>query len=922
MIQFNKNSVEREKKELEKKRFAFPGSKIHAIPFLSYTIEHMSLKIKPDLVNNILIDCEQQITIRAFNDLSEIVLDISDLKVTKVNSQSINISKFRCVDNKQVVIEFLEQFRAGSTIIIDISYSAGYAIIEGKEEFGPPKTGFHFITNGNQDKQSPSYQAWTQGEAAESRYWFPSIDTPQVKFTLDIEISAPQGYVVISNGSLESKVMKDEFVIWKYVEKRPLPSYLISVVIGTFSHYESKYRDVSLYYYWPEEIKEEDAMLTFSETPKMLKFFEEYFETNYPFKKYSQTAVDNFEFGGMENTTCTTLTRRVLHDKKASSDYRNDIFLVVHELAHQWFGDMVTCKDWPHIWLNEGFATYCESLYWENSRGKDEFQYNLIEATDIYFEESNTLYNRPIVTNLYKHVDDLFDAHSYEKSGFILHMIRNHVGENNFRKSLKVYLERYQNRSAETLDLLKVIEEVSGREMASFFDQWIYKQGHPKLELEYSLENSNSIENVNRNSQRLKIKILQKNIDDSYEDSFRYYQFQLEFKMKIIDTSGQKNQMVHLMNVDNNDSESFVDIIGNFNIESISIDPEFKILKEISSIKVVNETRDFQLKKLLHNQVKCGETIVERINALRLLKDRYSEDGIRALYDAIVQDKFYGVAIEAANTLGSFYDKNNYEKSDNSYQCLVSILSSKSTFDALRSEVKKAVIRNIGIFERVESISLLKDVIHGSRDESNFVRSSAATALGKSSKEVEEVKNKFQVISLLKNLVEGTETFQNVLATGALEGLKELATDKDNQIRIEVANFFLENTLESKDYFVRAQATSNLAKFLVSKNDTVDADTSAMHQAVFNRLKDLLRDDRRKIKINACSALADKDGRFHTIPDKRTYETIQVLIDVAKNDMDGFVRRKAEHSANIVREWIHTWASKPLLVNSEPSSSS
>ena len=231
----------------------------------------MSLKIKPDLVNKILVDCEQQITIRAFNDLSEIVLDISDIKVKTVNSQSINISKFRCVDNKQVVIEFSEQFRDRSSIDLDISYSAGYTIIDGKEEFGPPKTGFHFITKGDNNKQFPSYQAWTQGEATESRYWFPSIDTPQVKFTLDIEICAPQGYVVISNGLLESKVMKDEFVIWKYVEKRPLPSYLVSVVVGKFSQYESKYRDVSLYYYWPEEIKKEDAMLTFSETPADVK---------------------------------------------------------------------------------------------------------------------------------------------------------------------------------------------------------------------------------------------------------------------------------------------------------------------------------------------------------------------------------------------------------------------------------------------------------------------------------------------------------------------------------------------------------------------------------------------------------------------------------------------------------------------------
>ena len=245
----------------------------------------------------------------------------------------------------------------------------------------------------------------------------------------------------------------------------------------------------------------------------------------------------------------------------------------------------------------------------------------------------------------------------------------------------------------------------------------------------------------------------------SYEGISRYYQFQLEFKINIVDKSGQKSHLVHLMNVDNNDSELFVEIDNNSNIESISIDPEFKILKEIRSIKVVNETRDFQLKKLLYNQMKYGETIIERINAIRLLKNQYSEDGNRALYNAVVQDKFYGVAVEATNTIGSFY-KNDYEKSDNSYQCLVSILNNKSTFDDLLSETKKAIIRNIGTFERVESISLLKDLIHKSKDESNFVKSSAATALGKSSKDLESIENKVQVIYLLKNLVEGTDTFQ------------------------------------------------------------------------------------------------------------------------------------------------------------------
>ncbi len=136
------------------------------------------------------------------------------------------------------------------------------------------------------------------------------------------------------------------------------------------------------------------------------------------------------------------LTRNVLHDKITSIEYHNDIFLIAHELAHQWFGDMVTCKDWPHLWLNEGFATYCELLYWEKTRGTDEFHYSLIKNTDIYFEEANEQYRRPLVTKLYKHPDELFDAHSYEKAGFILHMIRNHLGDLDFRNVAKSIFDK------------------------------------------------------------------------------------------------------------------------------------------------------------------------------------------------------------------------------------------------------------------------------------------------------------------------------------------------------------------------------------------------------------------------------------------------------------------------------------------------
>jgi aminopeptidase N len=154
--------------------------------------------------------------------------------------------------------------------------------------------------------------------------------------------------------------------------------------------------------------------------------------------------------GGMENASCTTLTRNILHDKRASLDYTFDMFVVAHELAHQWFGDLVTCKDWSHIWLNEGFATYCEALYWEKywenrnrNRKDEEFHYKILQTADRYFGEAMSKYKRPIVTNLYKNPEELFDDHSYRKGGCVLHMLRHHIGDNNFKKSLKLYLERY-----------------------------------------------------------------------------------------------------------------------------------------------------------------------------------------------------------------------------------------------------------------------------------------------------------------------------------------------------------------------------------------------------------------------------------------------------------------------------------------------
>ncbi len=914
MIYLNENYDKNSNKELSKKYFAFPGSVMHEVPLFSFTIEHMSLRIHPDFVTKILVNCDQQLRVRAFRDISHISLDISEIRINKVESSSINIANFRFTNNQKLIIEFSELFRGGSTIDISISFSTGYNEIESDKGFNSPKNGFHFISKQGQDKQIQAYQAWTQGQATESPYWFPCIDSPQIKFTLDIEVTSPREFMVISNGILKSKETKNDITIWKYMEKNPLPSYLVSVVIGRFSVAESNINNLPLYYYWPEEINKEDAMLSFAETPQMLSFFEEYFDTKFPFQKYSQSAVDNFEFGGMENSSCTTVTRNVLHDKIISMDYHNDIFLIAHELAHQWFGDMVTCKDWPHLWLNEGFATYCELLYWERARGIDEFHYNLIKNTDIYFEEAHEQYHRPIVTKVYKHPDELFDAHAYEKAGFILHMIRNYLGELNFRKSLKAYLAQYQHKSADSHDLMKIFEEVSGIEMHSFFDQWIYREGHPDLHIDFTLQPRDPKDDGNP-TKNLTIKIRQGSDNLNSIEQTLYHRFQLEIKINLLDHAGKTRQVLHLMDVNGYTSESTVDIDSNFSIGTISIDPKFKVLKNIKSVKILNETEDFQLKRLLVNQMRIGETIIERINAVRLLKNMFSEDVITELQNKITEDTFYGVSIEAANTIGSFHDKNNYEKSNTSFQALISILGNRESFDSLRPEIKKAIIKNIGLFERAESIKLLENFIQISNTGSLFVKSAAATAIGKSCKGLFNKQEKERIISLLKNLVETTNTFQCILATGALEGLKELSKEKDQDIYLEVVNFILENTDKSKEYFVRAKATASLGKFLANKSDPTDPTISNMNLVVFNRLKELLRDDRRKIKMNACAALSDDEAKFDTIPNNIIYGSVDELINIARTDIDGFVRRKAEVSANILREWIAAWANKPLIID-------
>jgi aminopeptidase N len=848
------------------KKFELSGSRTHYAPSLLFTISNMRLSVEPDF-NSKTISCNQHLEIIAIQDIDKIVLDISELQIKSVlfvtcaNTASNNNTPtnkdldFHNYDDK-LYIKLGKLITEGTVFYINITYSS------------KPRKGFYFIEP-NEHYPNKNLQAWTQGETVESKSWFPCIDHPMVKFESEISVAVPMDFIAISNGSLQGvKVQKQiqrevngknnvkiKKRVFTWIESNPHSAYLTSIVIGRFAEIRSTYnQEIKLLYYVPED-KKNDVVRSFEHTADMIKFFEQYFETKYPYTKYSQVTVEDFMYGGMENASCTTLTIDTLHDKKAHLDFTSD-HLVSHELAHQWFGDLVTCRDWQHIWLNEGFATYCEALYWEASMGTDEFQYYVMQTADDYFDEANIRYKRPIVTKIYKHPDDLFDRHTYEKSGCIIHMLRGYIGEKYFKRSLKTYLQRYANSVAETDDLRKVLELESGRSLEQFFDQWIFKAGHPELKVEFYI-----------NSNNVKLKIEQSQEGDVFE-------FPLDIKLVFSSSfhapynpdssvSEDKNgigekengivneELVYTFDISEKENVFQIPIINKkgMEIEWISIDPNFKVLKTIY-LKAPKE--------MLIKQLQNGRTVIERIESVRALKNESSDDVIESLQRAVMEDSFWGVSAEAAKMLGLI-------KSDFAYVALKKCLS---TSDVKHPKVRRAIIRAMGEFKKEDSLNLLRSMLVD-RDKSYFVEAEIATAIGK-------IKST-QSIPILRKAIEMT-SFQDVIAQGAIKGLKEFRENK------EIAALLIEKSRYGYSNRIREAATFALGRFVRENYE------------VFDHLKMLLTDKWLRVRINACRAFADAEDP----------KAIPELTWVIEHDIDHKVTRIAEECLNLIKESMKT----------------
>lgn len=343
--------------------------------------------------------------------------------------------------------------------------------------------GLYFIDPKEEDPAKPT-QIWTQGETESSSCWFPTIDKPNEKMTHELLITVPDKYVSLSNGLRTASKKNTDGTrtdIWKM--DMPHAPYLVMMAIGEYAVVKDKWKNLDVDYYVEKEY-EPHARKIFGNTPEMLSFFSEILGVEYPWQKYAQVVVRDYVSGAMENTSATIFGEFVQQTPEEMLDGNYEA-IIAHELFHHWFGDLVTCESWANLPLNESFATYGEYLWEEHKYGRDAADYHLQDARNNYIEEA---FNKkvPLIRFDYEFREDMFDRHSYQKGGCVLHMLRKYVGDEAFFESLKRYLNDNRFKPAEIHHLRLAFEEVTGEDLNWFFNQWFFGKGHPTVEASWS----------------------------------------------------------------------------------------------------------------------------------------------------------------------------------------------------------------------------------------------------------------------------------------------------------------------------------------------------------------------------------------------------------------------------------------------------
>lgn len=692
-----------------------------------YDVQHYRLVVSFDWSKK-AISGQTTITCRPFKSgFTRLDLDAGEMTINQVRMADGGPLTFSYEGNEKLLVNLGRPYAAGEEIAVTVDYSAA------------PKRGLTFVMPTEHEPSRP-FQIWSQGETELNHYWFPCYDHPNDRATSELIATVEEKYHVISNGTLV-QVLSDGAAktrTWHWKMDKPFPSYLISIVVGEFAEVTDRRQGIPITsYVYRNQV--ENARLSFAKLPNMLEFFAEKLHYPYPYAKYAQVTVRDF-IGGMENITATTLEEKAVYDARSLLDSSPDN-LLAHELAHQWLGNMLTCRGWNDLWLNEGFATLFANLWTEHDKGSDEYLYAIYKDQEKYFEAWRQGNRRPLSATRFDDPEALFDAVTYQRAASVLAMMRFILGEEMFLKAVRHYVRKHAWQSVETQELVIAIEEATGQNLQWFFDQWVYKMGHLEAEVSTSFDEA---------GRALKLKVRQTQKPDHTRPWYQAPEsYRVPVDIAITTASGER---VHRVLIDRPEQEF------TFPVDSRPLIVNFDRGNYV--IKLVKQERSHAelAYQLLHDFDVTG-----RLRAAAELKTTRSDQGIAALSEAAVKDRFWGVRLEAVEGLGTL-------KAPEARPALLQAARDRE------ARVRRAAVKALGALNDSKMADLFIDLTRS--DPSYGVVGQAALALAQTGDS-----RAFEVLATLIK----QDSWEDTIRSFAVAGLAVLKDPRSLDIAIEFA---------------------------------------------------------------------------------------------------------------------------------------
>ena len=697
----------RQRDDLEPPPFAFDSATVHYAADRPVRPGHVRIEVTLDFDRRSL-EGRCTTTVTAVRQVSTLQFDAVELDV-----QACEVDGRPCdfdVDGKHLLVHLPKALGEGAKASVAVTYRC------------TPRRGLYFIGPDRQYPKRP-LQAWTQGQDEDSRCWFPCLDAPAQKATTEVIATFPKRMTALSNGKKVADSVSGALRTVHHRLDRPHSPYLVTLVVGEFEEHVDTAGKVKVRTLYPRGRKA-DALRCCGRTAQMVKMFEELTGCPYPWGDYAQVFVGEFIFGGMENTGATTLTDAVLHDERAHLDYSAES-LISHELAHQWFGDWLTCRDWPHGWLNEGFATYSEVLWKERADGLDEGDHQRKLDLEEYLDEASERYARPIVERKFDEPIDLFDRHLYEKGALVLHGLRRWLGDGDFEKAVRRYVERHGGGAVETVDLARAIEEATGKNPDRFFDQHVYRAGHPELKV------------------RLKHDAEAKVLEVTVKQLQSGEPFHLPLQLRIVESGRPVDETLRLERAEH----------------------VFRVpCARPPTMAIVDGRRDVpgtvEVEKPIawwRTELRSAPWARARTEAAPALGKDGSTASLDALSEVLLDERvFWGARGACARGLG-------HARTPRAKQLLLQALKVK------HPKARRAVVSSLGQFKLDDEVAKALVTLCKRGDASAFVEGEAARALGKV-----RAPSALPVLTAMLR----RPSFADAVAVGALDGLAELQNPK------------------------------------------------------------------------------------------------------------------------------------------------